>query len=95
MSGDGLVKLCYIQEGDEDFLCTTTFDHWESVRQKIAEISDDATLIDRKRQLLPTVTLIAATLHPVVANQNVQINARLASLHLILHQMLAQPPLCE
>ena len=69
------MKLCYTQEGDEDFLCTTTYDHWDSARQKIAEISDDATPIDRKRQLLPTVTLIAATLNPAVANQNLQINA--------------------
>ena len=62
-SGDKLVKLCYKQEGDGEFLCTTTFDHWNSVQETLHEMTAANTDIARLRDLLPNVTEIAESIH--------------------------------
>jgi hypothetical protein len=79
--GDGLVKMCYEQEGDDDFLCTTTFDHWGRVQKQIADISSDDVPIATKRVLLPTVTAFATNLNHVPVQQNFQILAACAKIN--------------
>ena len=63
-AGEKLVKLCYKQEGDGEFLCTTTYDHWNNVQETLREMTSANTDIVRLRDLLPNVVTIAVSIHP-------------------------------
>ena len=62
------------------FLCTTTFDHWESVKTKLRLMCNPNTPIAQLRQLLPSVAAIAGTMHEVVRAQDTVIYAAAAKL---------------
>ena len=59
-----LVKLCYKQEGDAKFLCVTTYDHWQSVLNRLQVMTSEHTSSARRRQFMPHVADIVATIHP-------------------------------
>jgi hypothetical protein len=65
-----LVLLCYYQEGDAAFLCTTTYDHWYSTLDFLREVTSAHVDIDMKRFHLPSVVEIAESISDIVHTQN-------------------------
>ena len=63
--GCELVKLCYEQEGDAPLLCVTTYNHWESVRTFLSNVTRPECPIEILRELLPSV---AANVDEMAAN---------------------------
>ena len=51
-----IVKLCYQQEGDGPLLCSTTYDHWEGVKNTMFKMSSINTTTAVLQNLLPSVS---------------------------------------
>jgi hypothetical protein len=68
-AGEHLVNICYKQEGDDEFLCTESYNHWHVVLERLREITSEITSVNRLREVLPNVTSVVAT---IVNNQHAQ-----------------------
>ena len=87
-SGLDLVRLCYYQEGDAAFLCSTTYDHWESNLEFLRKVTSANTDMNTKRLLLPSVTEIAESISDNINAQNQHIHEASEKLLPVYNYML-------
>lgn len=87
-AGDVLVKLCYHQEGDNDFLCVGSYDHWHEVQSRLKEMSSRDTPIDELRVLSPSVSANADALSDNVAGAEGLILDATDRIRPVYHKML-------
>lgn len=87
-SGERLVHLCYYQEGDTAFLCSTTYDHWNTTLDFLRQVTSGNVDIDAKRLLLPSVAEIAESISDNVNIQNQYIGEAAAKLLPVYEYML-------